>query len=207
MSTLSNMLRDTLGIIRVVSYRTFIERKWKPIQPMFNIMEVKEGTEALFEDFLRKSLGVSIKYDTPLSLGPFKTNEGRIFIYITHYASTKAYMQVMNGLLIHGEAKMRAQATLTTSWTYCNPSNTANFPKIQNVVMVGIQGSPSNFEALLVKNSLEPVATVKKVKDVRGHSLGIYFLFEDTPEIHTLLSEFREQGGDFISYEATKLPN
>lgn len=207
MNTLTNLLSDTLGIIRVVSYRTFIERKWKPYQPMFNILEVKEGTESLFEDFLRKSLNLSLKYDTPLSLGPFKTNKGRTFIYITHYASTKAYMKVMNGLLIHGEAKMRAKATLTTSWTYCKPSNTENFPKIEKIVMVGIQGDPSNFMDLVSKNAQNPIAKVEKIKDVRGRSLGVYFLFENTPEIQTLLNQFREEGGDFISYEATKLPN
>lgn len=207
MSTFTNLLRDTLGIIRVVSYRTFIERKWKPYQPMFNIMEVKEGTIDLFSEFLRKSLNISLKYDTPLSLGPFLTNEGRTFIYITHYASTKAYMQVMNGLLFHGEAYMRAKATLKTSWTYCNPTNTEEFPKIQNIIMVGIQGSPDNFEALMTRHAIEPIARVEKIKDVRGKSLGVYYLFKDTEEIQTPLKEFREEGGDFITYQATKLPN
>jgi hypothetical protein len=116
-------------------------------------------------------------------------------------------MQVMNGLLIHGEAKMRAKATLKTSWTYCKPSNTEEFPKINQILMVGIQGSSSNFEAFISKHSLNPIARVEKIKDVRGKSLGVYFLFKDLPEIQPLLNEFRENGGDFISYEATKLSN
>lgn len=206
MSTFTNLLKDTLGIFRVVSYRTFVQRKWRPIQPMFNIMEVKEGTEDLFKDFLKRSLQLSLKYDTPLSLGPFLTND-RIFIYITHYASTKAYMQVMNGLLFHGQAYMRAKATLKTSWTYCNPSNVKEFPEIQEILMVGIQGSADNFEAFMSRQSLEPVARVEKIKDVRGKSLGVYYLFKDPEEVKSKLSVFREEGGDFITYQATKLPN
>ncbi|MDC8005262.1 hypothetical protein POV27_14465 [Aureisphaera galaxeae] len=206
MSTFTNLLKDTLGIVRAVSYRTFVQRKWKPPQPMFNIMEVKEGTEDLFKEFLRRSLTLSLKYNTPLSLGPFLTND-RIFIYITHYASTKAYMQVMNGLLFHGQAFMRAKATLKTSWTYCNPSNTPDFPNIQEILMVGIQGSTDNFEAFMSRHSLEPVARVEKIKDVRGRSLGMYYLFKDPEEVQTKLKEFREEGGDFNTYQATKLPN
>ncbi|WP_461304573.1 hypothetical protein [Aureisphaera sp.] len=206
MSTFTNLLKDTLGIMRVVSYRTFVQRKWKPYQPMFNIMEVKEGKVELFKEFLRRSLTLSLKYDTPLSLGPFLTDD-RIFIYITHYASTKAYMQVMNGLLFHGQAYMRAKATLKTSWTYCNPSNTPEFPNIQEILMVGVQGNPDDFNAFMTRNSLEPVARVEKIKDVRGKSLGVYFLFKDPKDVLTKLEVFREEGGDFNTYQATKLPN
>lgn len=199
-----NTLLDTTGIVRAVLYRTFVERKWKPFQPMFNILEVKEGDEDLFKSFLKKSLTVSLKYDTPLSLGPFET-ESRVFIYVTHYASTGAYLKVMKGLLFGGEAGMRAKATQKTSWTYCKPTNGPELAKADDIIMVGIQGDPSSFIAFMNQKGGEPLASVKKIKDVRGHSLGNYFLFNNTTNIDQALSQFREEGGDFNTYKAKKV--
>ena len=36
-SKFTNTLKDTLGIIRALVYRTFIEMQWKTPQPMFNV--------------------------------------------------------------------------------------------------------------------------------------------------------------------------
>ncbi len=203
-SKLTNTLLDTIGIVRALSYRTFIERNWSKPQPMFNILQVKEGDEALFESFLKKSLAVSIKYDTPLSLGPFKTND-RTFIYITHYASSKAYAKVMNGLLFGGEAAMRAKATLKTSWTYCEPNQTKILQETKTILMVGIQGNPENFMGHLKNTNIQPLGMVKKIKDVRGHALGAYVFFEEGPEISKYIKERKEYGDDICTYKATKL--
>ncbi len=203
-SKLTNTLLDTIGIIRALSYRKFIERNWSKPQPMFNVLQVKEGDEALFESFLKKSLAVSIKYDTPLSLGPFKTND-RTFIYITHYASSKAYAKVMNGLLFGGEAAMRAKATLKTSWTYCEPTQTKALQETKTIMMVGIQGSSENFMGHLKSIDIEPLGVVKKIKDVRGHALGTYVFFKEGPEISQYIEERIESGDDICTYQATKL--
>ena len=49
-----NTFKDFLGSVRAVSYRTFVEWNWSKIQPMFNILEVEEGKEQLFEAFLKR---------------------------------------------------------------------------------------------------------------------------------------------------------
>lgn len=206
-SKIVNTLLDTAGIFRAVLYRTFVERKWKPFQPMFNILQVKEGEEELFKSFLRKSLVVSLKYDTPLSLGAFETEESRIFIYVTHYASTGAYLKVMKGLLFGGESGMRAKATQKTSWTYCEPTNGPSLAAAQNVIMVGIKGDPSSFLGFMNRKGGSPLATVKKIKDVRGHSLSNYIFFTDSIEIRNGLQELKENGSDFITYNAKKINN
>lgn len=203
-SKLTNTLLDTIGIVRAISYRTFIEQNWSKSQPMFNILQVKEGDEDLFESFLKKSLAVSIKYNTPLSLGPFKTAD-RTYIYITHYASSKAYMKVMSGLLFGGEAAMRAQATLNTSWTYCQPNQINSLQSTSDIVMVGIEGNSENFTQYLNKTTIEPLAIVKKRKDVRGHSLSTYLLFKDNLEISQYIKERIKNGDDICTYHATKL--
>ncbi len=201
---LTNTLLDTFGILRALSYRTFIERNWSKPQPMFNILQVKKGDETLFESFLKKSLAVSIKYQTPLSLGPFKTNDST-YIYITHYASSKAYIKVMNGLLFGGEAAMRAKATLKTSWTYCNPNQTDNLQNTNDIIMVGIQGNPENFMEHLKNTTIQPLGIVKKIKDVRGHALGTYILFKEDSEISHYIKERIENGDDICTYQGTKL--
>lgn len=203
-SKITNTLLDTLGIIKALSYRTFTEKNWSKPHPMFNILQVKEGDEALFESFLKKSLAVSIKYNTPLSLGPFKTRD-RTYIYITHYASSKAYMKVMNGLLFGGEAAMRAKATLQTSWTYCNPSQLERLQKTSAIIMVGIQGNPEDFIDHLQKTNITPLAVIKKIKDVRGHALGTYVLFKKELEVEEYIKKRIELGDDICTYYATKL--
>ena len=60
-SKLTNTLKDSLGIMKAVLYRTFIGHNWSKPQPMFNILEVKGEKEALFENFLKKSLEEFIK--------------------------------------------------------------------------------------------------------------------------------------------------
>lgn len=204
-STLSNTLKDTIGIVRAVSYRTFVAKDWKSYQPMFNILTVKEGEEPLFEAFLKKSLGISLQYDTPLSLGPYKNPETRTYIYITHYASTKAYLQVMQGLLFKGAAAMRAKATLNTSWTYCKPTDSNALKEVDQIIMVGIQGDTSPLQAFMNKKHIQPIATVERVKDVRGHSLGTYLFFHDTAANRVLLEQFIIQGGDIKLYPAVHL--
>lgn len=205
-SKLTNTLLDTIGIVRAILYRTFVERKWKPFQPMFNVLQVKEGDEDLFKSFLKKSLTVSLKYDTPLSIGPFET-EDRTFIYVTHYASTGSYLKVMNGLLFGGEAGMRAKATLKTSWTYCKPTNSPELEKADQIIMVGIQGDPSSFLGFMNRKGGDPLATVQKIKDVRGHALGNYILFENSEMVMKGLSELKENGSDFLIYKAKKVNN
>jgi len=204
LSKITNTFLDTLGIIKALSYRTFIEQSWSTPQPMFNILQVKEGDEILFDSFLKKSLAVSIKYDTPLSLGPFKTKD-RTYIYITHYASSKAYMKVMNGLLFGGEVGMRARVTLKTSWTYCSPSQSVSLQKTNNIIMIGIQGNPEDFIDHLQKTNINPLAVVKKIKDVRGKSLGTYVFFKEEQGVKEFITNRIELGDDICTYYATKL--
>lgn len=205
-SRLSNTLKDTLGIIRAVTYRTFIERNWSKPQPMFNILQIKKEDEKMFEEFLRRALVISLKSDTPLSLGPYRTTaEGyKTYIYITHYASTRAYIKVMNGLLFGGVSKLRDKAIRQTSWTYCSPTSTSDLTTARNIIMVGIQGNPNDFLGKINHRGITPLATVKKIKDVRGNSLGNYILFEDSSKTTELLHEFREEGGSFLSYKAAR---
>lgn len=203
-SPLTNTLLDTLGIFKAVMYRTFIERIWSTPQPMFNILQVKPNTEPLFEEFLAKSLHVSLKFNTPLSLGPFKT-ENRTYIYITHYASTKAYLQVMNGLLFGGEVAMRAKATLKTSWTYCLPTQTAALQNTQQIIMVGIEGNPDSFLDRLEKTTIQPLALIQKKKDVRGTSLSTYAFFKTEPTTEDYLLDCINNGDTIKIYHAKKL--
>ncbi|MEM7369069.1 MAG: hypothetical protein AAF587_10760 [Bacteroidota bacterium] len=201
----SNTLKDSLGIVRAVLYRTFIAHKWSTIQPMFNLLEVQEGKEALFEEFLKKSLAISLTYDTPISLGPYKTTEGRTYIYVTHYASTKAFLQVGTALLKKGVAAMRARATQWTSWTYCAASNSPDMSDDPSILMVGVQGDSSDFLATANRYAAQPLATVQKIADVRGKSLGLYLLFQDTPDNSAWIHAFQEEGGSIRIFQAKKL--
>ena len=205
-SKLTNTLKDSLGIMKAVLYRTFIERNWSKPQPMFNILEVKEGKEALFEDFLKKCLEVSLKYDTPISLGSYKTNETRTYIYVTHYASTAAFLKVATSLLFKGLSSKRAAATQATSWTYCNPTNAPQLSTLNKILMVGIEGDPSSFLNFLNQKGAQPAAIVKKIKDVRGKALGTYLILEPNSENKKRIEEFIKQGGSIRVYDAAKLP-
>ena len=203
-NTIVNTLLDTLGIIRAVAYRTFSERNWSSPQPMFNILQVKEGDDLLFQRFLKKSLDVSIKDNTPLSLGPFRTSD-RTYIYITHYASTIEFIKVMKGLLFGGEARMRAKATLKTSWTYCLPNQTPELQATSKILMVGIKGNAEKFLDQMAKHSIQPLGLLKKIKDVRGHSLYHYVFFEQKEETESYLKEQIENGADICIYHAEKI--
>ena len=204
-TTLGNMFYDMVGIARAISYRMFRERSWSPPQPMFNIMKVKEGTIPLFEDFLRGALQLSLKSNTPLSLGAFLNEETRTFIYITEYASTGAYIKVDTGLLTHGLAYKRAKATQKTSWTYVSHSQSPQLKELQSMLMVGVQGSPRAFLGMMNRRGLGPEMSIRHIKDVRGRSLGHYYVFADSPELRSLLDTFREDGGDFCIYEHMKM--
>lgn len=203
----SNTIKDALGVIKAILYRTFVERNWRTSQPMFNVLQVEEGKENLFENFLRESLKVSLKFDAPISLGPYKDEASRTYIYVTHYASTRSFIKVMNGLLKPGISAMRAEATESTSWTYCNPTNSPDLGKLHKVVVAGINGDSSHFLNFLNQNGQHPEAIVEKIVDVRGKSLGTYILLRDNPKIDQVLEDFKEKGGDLILYRATKLPD
>lgn len=204
-SKFSNTVKDTIGIMRAISYRSFVARNWSKPQPMFNILEVKTGEDELFKKFLADALVVSLKYDTPLSIGPYiTTNSGnKTFIYVTHYASTKSFVKVMNGLLFKGISKIRAKATKRTSWTYCEPTNAPQLTELTNITMVSVQGNVESFLNLLNTEGIAPAATVKKIKDVRGHSLDNHLIFADTPAMDALLDKFRSEGGDFQTTKAS----
>ena len=174
----TNSLKDFIGIIRAVSYRTFVQWKWKPPQPMFNILEIKPGTDNIFDEFLKKSLVLSLKRNTPISFGPFKSEETKTYIYITHYASTPAYIRVVNGLLFHGLSKMRAKATLKTSWTYCSAKHADNYESISTTILIGLE-NVEEFESFIENKDLKPMSEIHPIKDVRGKSLKKYCQYSE----------------------------
>ena len=201
---LTNTLLDTVGIFNALMYRTFSERIWNTPQPMFNILQVKSNNELLFEEFLAKSLNVSIKFNTPISLGPFKTNN-RTYIYITHYASTQSYIKVMNGLLFGGEASMRAKATLKTSWTYCQSKQMVDLQKVEQIIMVGIKENVSEFLEELKLSDITPIAFIQKKKDVRGTSMDLHLIFKTESLVENYLLDSINKGFQLKIYHAKKL--
>jgi hypothetical protein len=200
---LSNTFLDVCGITRAVLYRTFIERRWSPPQPMFNVLEVKPGKTETFELFLSQAQTISGKLGSPVSLGPYKTGDTQIYIYVTHYASTWSFIRVMFRLTLTFVVLKRAAATAKTSWTYCHPTNGPALSGLSQVLVVGIRGDDSGFRELLRERNLSPAATVECVKDVRGRSLGTYFVLPEAPEHEAVLDGFRSGGGDLIVYKAS----
>ena len=114
-------------------------------------------------------------------------------------------MGVMKGLLKGGEAKMRATSTQKTSWTYCKPTNATGLELSENIIMIGVQGDVSPVVSFMNHKGEEPIATVRKIKDVRGQSLASYLLFNNTPKVRTELDAFKCQAGDFNIYMAKKV--
>ncbi|MBL4705285.1 MAG: hypothetical protein JKY54_12240 [Flavobacteriales bacterium] len=204
-STATNKLKDLLGIIKAVCYRTFVKWNWSKPQPMFNIVEVKEGTEQVFEDFLKQSLVISLTYNTPISIGPYKSAKTRTYIYVTQYCSTGAFMKVVTKLLTTGVSSLRSKAIEQTSWTYCSRTISNELSAQKNILMIGIQGDPAHFLGFLNQHGIQTLATIKKIKDVRGRSLGNHLMISDTTENNELLTDFVAQGGDINIYKAAKL--
>lgn len=172
---------------------------------MFNVVEAKSGRMDTFDTFLAQAQQISGKLDSPVSLGPFRNEESRIYIYVTHYASTRAFIGVMLRLTLTLVTLKRSLAIQHTSWTYCRPTNAANLDQLQNVLVVGIQGDSEAFQQTLLQRGIDPSATTESIKNVRGKSLGSYFVLPDTPENKSVLEEFRSAGGDLIVYRLTKL--
>ena len=172
---------------------------------MFNVLQVKENEVDLFKEFLNKSLTVSLKFDTPLSLGPFYYEETKTFIYITHYASTKAYMNVCTRLGTTGLSAKRAKATNETNWTYCSSTVKKGFAIISDIIMVGVDGNESKFLDYLRPKGLDPDGQVTKIKDVRGKGLSNYYFFKNDSLTLNLLKDYIKLDGDAIVYQAKKL--
>ncbi len=202
LSTLFNTLADMLAGIWAVIYRTFIEFRWRPPQPMFNILQVKEGREELFETFLVKSQQFSGKHHTPIGLGPFKTEKSRTYIYVTHYGSTWDFLVVLGGLTIRGLALKRAKATQHAIWAYCDLSNAPSLDGLQDMMMVGIEGDETRFLQYLRQNKIAIAAVVKKRLTVRGKPLGTYMVLANTAENWALVQEFDPQGSVMAFYQA-----
>ncbi|WP_107040366.1 hypothetical protein [Brumimicrobium mesophilum] len=204
-TTFVNTCKDALGIFIAIGYRTFNERNWKKPQPMFNVLQVKESKVDSFKEFLNKSLVISLKYDTPISLGPFYSSDTKTFIYTTHYSSTNAYMKVCGNLLTSGLSKSRAKATQETNWIYCSQEETKEFSTISNVIMVGVNGEINNFIDFISRKELAPLAKVKKIKDVRGNGFVNYFFFKDEPENLKLFRDYAKSGESVNVIQAKKL--
>lgn len=204
-SKFTNTLKDTLGIIRALGYRTFIERQWKKPQPMFNVLQVKETEVDLFKEFLSKSLVLSLKFNTPLSLGPFYSEKTKTFIYITHYASTRAYINVCTGLVTSGLSAKRAKATNSTNWTYCKSNDKKSFAIINDIIMVGVDGDQNSFRDYIGLKGLKLEAQVKKIKDIRGKGFSNYYFFKDNSVTLNLLKNYIKLDRDAIVYQAKKL--
>ncbi|MFT5823642.1 MAG: hypothetical protein ACI8ZM_004904 [Crocinitomix sp.] len=202
----TNSFKDFIGINRAVLYRTFMKWKWKTPQPMFNIMEIKPGTDDIFDEFLKKSLVLSLKKNTPISFGPYKSEETKTYIYITHYASTPAFMGVCNGLLFHGLSKLRAKATQKTSWTYSSATHAENYESVESIILIGLE-IPQEFENYLTSKELKPITEIYPIKDVRGKSLKKYWAFEGTTANTELLDAFTPSTGAMQKYSANKLPS
>jgi len=200
-----NTCKDTFGIIKAVGYRTFIERQWKKPQPMFNVLQVKEKEVHLFNEFLTRSLRVSLKFDTPISLRPFYSEATKTFIYVTHYASTKAFLNVCMKLLTTGLSAKRSKATNKTSWVYCSEDATNKFSTTSIIIMVGVNGIESKFLDYISTKGIEPEAKVKKIKDVRGTGLSSYYFFKNNSENLNILNEYIKSGENAIVYQAKKI--
>lgn len=190
--TLYNATADLLGGMKAVAYRIFVRFRWRPPQPMFNIMKIKEGKESLFEEFLEKSQKLSMKVKTPIGLGPFKNGEERIYIYVTHYHSTGAFLAVLGGLTITGLAFKRARATEHATWTYCEFSNAPALPDLEDVLIAGANDG-DGFATFLGEHQAVIGAICSRIKDVRGKSLESYIVLGDTPEHQALLDAYQTQ--------------
>ena len=171
-------------------------------QPMFNVMRVREGRVEDFKRFLVESEQRSLKYNTPVSVGPYLDSDLNTYLYVTHYASTKAFLQVMMSLTFSGLATLRASCTEATSWTYCNPESFEDLGR-DNIIMVGVQGDVSSFQSMLNTIGVQPTGTIKSIKNVRSHSLGNYFIFRSNKTFVQELETFIQQGGAIVIYRAT----
>lgn len=202
---LSNMLLDGIGITKAVLYRTFVQRQWGPPQPMFNINTVKPGDEVAFELFLKQALGISMKAKTPISLGPYKSASERAYVYVTHYASTLAFMRVMAGLTLTGVV-MRRVGTMTKGlWTYCAATSPASARQPEEAVMVGVQGDSAPVINFLNLRGVAPFATVSGIKNVRGKALGTYLLYENNAQVQQLLQQLIQEGATINTLTLNKL--
>lgn len=204
---LKNLWLNTIGINKILLYKSFVKFSWKPYQPMFNIITVQEGREPLFEEFLRKSLQLSLKHKTPISFGPYKMSgesgkSGATYIYVTHYDSTFAYLKVMSGVLFSGLAFKRAKCTTFNNWTYCHPVTRLK-PKIQleQITLVGIKGKKEKFINYLNHNQVMIEGTIEKIKTVRDTSLPNYIVLYNTAKVDELIATFREVGGSLDVYK------
>lgn len=203
-STISNTFKDSIGILKAVGYRTFIERKWKTPQPMFNVLQVKDKEVDLFNEFLKKSLKISLTADTPISLGTFYSKSTQTFIYITHYPSTKAYLKVCMKLLTSGVSGMRSKATKKTNWIYCSVNETKTMSELPNVIMIGVNSAEHRFIDFISRKGIVPEAKVKNIKDVRGTGLSNYYFFTNDAAHLNVCNAYIEQGGNAIIYQAKK---
>jgi hypothetical protein len=166
---------------------------------MFNALRVHDGSAADFSQFLVRSEQTSLKYNTPVSVGPYLDSTLQTFLYVTHYASTKAFLQVAASLTLSGLSMLRARCTESASWTYCKSESFSDIG-YDNTIIVGVQSNVSSFQSLLNTIGVQPVGSIKSIKDVRSHSLGHYFIFRTNKTFEQELETFIQQGGAIVIY-------
>lgn len=203
-STLSNSFLDTLGIVKAAFFKAFSSYPWSAPQPMLNILQVKEGKEDLFKEFLSKSLQKSIKYNTPISFGPYEFKENRTFVYITGYPSTPAFLKVDFTLALTGLAFLRARATQKAIWSYCDYSFSDELPEKPGGIFWGIQGDPSRVLARISEEGISVMASIDPIKDVREKSQGKYLLLPSGDHVDQLLQVLIDEGEDIMTYKLSR---
>ena len=228
---LKNTVKDLMGTSKTIMYRVFREHKWCPRNPMFNVVIVEPGTEAIFEEFLRQSQQLSGKLNTPISVGPYKVDDQPIYLYTTYYASTWKFFLVTTGLFLTRISAKRSKAIKDTSWTYCCFKGTDQLPELEQVYVVGIKGDWKNFVDTLggmkgkeldcrkkkhkgQASDSDPasrkdgpiVATNQMIFDARGKVNGdAYMVMKATSENHQKIEDYAKKGQGIYLYEATKL--
>lgn len=172
---------------------------------MFNELTVVAKHVDDFKRFLAESEAKSLKVNTPVSVGPYLSSDGsNTFLYVTHYASTKAFIQVMGALTFSGLSMLRARCTLRTSWTYCNPEAYTDIG-LDDVFFIGVQGDPASFESMLNLSGIQPHGKISSIKNVRSKSLGHYYMFKRDPSLLAQFETFIQDGGAIRIYQASNI--
>lgn len=202
----ANFMANTIGITRILFYRTFIYRNWSLQNPMFNFVEVGEGKEADFANFLAKAAVKSNKYKTPISFGPYKVPNKPIFTFVTHYYSVPAFLKVMNALLFSGLGFKRAKCPVFSNWTFCDPNLAASpVHQLEKIILVGIEGDSSSFEHFLNLQGINYHQKIQRIKTVRDTSLDTYIVIENTTKNNDIIEEYKKTAVTIQIYKAELL--
>ena len=182
-NSLLNSIKDVLGILRAISYRTFTEFNWSEPHPMFNIVEVEEHEQPTFESFLSEGQQKGNENKTRFSFGPFRNTEKGTYIYVTNYGSVTYFLRTIIAMMGKVIGK-RVSSTLRALWAYCKEYHISKIPHEARLAVLGIEG---DFAIWLDKMKNERLTIYRIIdirKSVRGRLVNTYVVFKLPEETH-----------------------